>query len=124
MPTPFPVVTTKPTNSGQAAEHLACKFLQQQGLQLIEKNYHCRQGEIDLVMQHGNSLVFIEVRQRSDAHFGGALASVTTKKQEKLRLTALHYLQHRAPNANARFDVVAIQGADTQQQIEWIRDAF
>lgn len=75
-------------------------------------------------MQHGDSLVFIEVRQRSDTRFGGALTSVTTKKQEKLRLTALHYLQHKSPNANARFDVVAIQGTDSQQQIEWIRNAF
>lgn len=117
-------MTTKPTNKGEAAEQQACIYLQQQGLRLLEKNYRCRQGEIDLVMQQGNSLVFIEVRQRSHNRFGGAAASVTTKKQEKLRLTALHYLQHKAPGANARFDVVAIQGDNSRQQIEWIRDAF
>ncbi|HEX5637876.1 MAG TPA: YraN family protein [Gammaproteobacteria bacterium] len=117
-------MTTKPTNKGEAAEQLACAYLQQQGLRLLEKNYRCRQGEIDLVMQQGDSLVFIEVRQRSHARFGGAAASVTTKKQEKLRLTALHYLQHKAPGANARFDVVAVQGEQTQQHIEWIRNAF
>lgn len=123
MPTPAHVVTTKPTNKGEAAEQLACDYLQQQGLRLLEKNYRSRQGEIDLVMQQGDSLVFIEVRQRSNTRFGGAAASVTTKKQEKLRLTALHYLQHKAPRANARFDVIAIQG-DNNQHIEWIRDAF
>ncbi|MDQ1363853.1 MAG: putative endonuclease [Pseudomonadota bacterium] len=111
-------------NKGELAEQLACTYLQQQGLHLIEKNYRCRQGEIDLVMRQGDSLVFIEVRQRSDARFGGALASVTTKKQEKLRLAALHYLQHNAPRANARFDVVAVQGTSAAQHIEWIRDAF
>ena len=117
-------MTTNPTNKGDAAEQKACAYLQQQGLRLIEKNYRCRQGEIDLVMQHGDSLVFIEVRQRRDLRFGGALTSVTVKKQEKLRLAALHYLQHKAPRANARFDVVAVQGTDTQQTIEWICDAF
>ena len=124
MPTPVHVVTTKPTNKGEAAEQLACTYLQQQGLRLLEKNYRSRQGEIDLIMQHGDSLVFIEVRQRSSTRYGGAAASVTTKKQAKLRLTALHYLQHKAPRANARFDVIAIQGDNNQQHIEWIRDAF
>lgn len=117
-------MTTKPTNKGQLAEQLACNYLQQQGLKLIEKNYRCRQGEIDLVMQQGDSLVFVEVRQRSQSGFGGAAASVTVKKQEKLRLTALHYLQQKAPRADARFDVIAIQGESTAQQIEWIRNAF
>lgn len=124
MPTPAHDVMTQPTNNGEQAEQLACVYLQRQGLRLVEKNYRCRQGEIDLVMQHGDSLVFVEVRQRSDVRFGGALASVTTKKQEKLRLAALHYLQHKAPRANARFDVVAIQGNTAQQHMEWIRDAF
>ena len=117
-------MTTNPTNNGKPAEDLACIYLQQQGLELLEKNYSCRQGEIDLVMRQADSLVFVEVRQRSDARFGGAAASVTKKKQDKLRLTALHYLQHKAPRANARFDVIAIQGKPSQQQIEWIRDAF
>ena len=122
--TSAPAVTTIPANKGQMAEELACRYLQQQGLNLIEKNYRCRQGEIDLVMRQGDSLVFVEVRQRSQTGFGGAAASVTAKKQEKLRLTALHYLQHKAPRAHARFDVVAVQGDTTQQHIEWIRDAF
>jgi putative endonuclease len=124
MPTPAHVLTMKPMNKGEAAEQLACDYLQKQGLHLLEKNYRSRQGEIDLVMQQGDSLVFIEVRQRSNTRFGGAAASVTTKKQEKLRLTALHYLQHKAPRANARFDVVAVQGDNNQQHIEWIRNAF
>lgn len=117
-------MTTPPTTKGAQAEHLACLYLQQQGLKLLEKNYRCRMGEIDLVMQQGDSLIFVEVRQRSNTRFGGALSSVTLKKQGKLRLAALHYLQHNAPRANARFDVIAVQGDITQQQIEWIRDAF
>ncbi len=109
---------------GEQAEQWACDYLLQQGLLLIEKNYHCKRGEIDLVMQDHNSLVFIEVRYRKNQLFGGALESITTSKQHKLRLSAEHYLQHHAHNSYSRFDVIAISGTAPQPQINWIQNAF
>jgi len=109
---------------GERAEQWACDYLLQQGLALITKNYRCKAGEIDLVMKHQNSLVFIEVRYRKNQQFGGALASVTTAKQHKLRLTAEHYLQHKAVKSYSRFDVIAISGEQTPPLINWIQNAF
>ncbi len=117
-------------DSGHHAETLALQYLQQQGLQLITRNYRCRRGEIDLIMKHQQSIVFIEVRYRRNRRFGGADASVDRRKQDKLIVSALHYLQEnrQAARQPARFDVIAIhaQTASTAQQhnIQWIQDAF
>ncbi len=119
---------------GDQAEQLACEYLQAQGLTLITRNYHSRLGEIDLIMNdpgRGN-LVFIEVRYRKSNQFGGAALSVTPKKQQRIIKTAMIYLQQHAPDAAARFDIVAISGShsDNQQDnttentINWITDAF
>ncbi|MDH5485222.1 MAG: YraN family protein [Gammaproteobacteria bacterium] len=112
------------TTKGQLAEQLACNYLQHQGLTLLDKNYHCRQGEIDLIMQDKTTLVFVEVRFRKNNLFGGASASVTQKKQHKLHTTALDYLQKHGKNSNARFDVIAITGDIKVEHIEWIKNAF
>lgn len=109
-------------NAGLDAEHAAATFLQSKGLRLIAQNYHCRFGEIDLVMQEGKTLVFVEVRMRSNTAFGGAASSITPQKQQKLILTAQHYLQQHG-NAPCRFDVVLISGKQAEQ-IEWITNAF
>jgi len=109
---------------GELAEQWACDYLLQQGLLLIEKNYRCKRGEIDLVMQHQNSLVFVEVRYRKNQQFGGALESITAAKQHKLRLAAEHYLQFKAVKNYSRFDVIAISGQPPQPQINWIQNAF
>ncbi len=109
---------------GQEIEQLACGYLQSQGLVLIEKNYRCRRGEIDLVMKQNDTLVFVEVRYRKNQDFGGAKESVTPSKQAKLRATALHYMQLRQINTNARFDVIAVTGTGTLENIEWIQNAF
>ena len=116
--------------SGDAAETIALKYLQQQGLTLITRNYRCRRGEIDLIMQHHDSIVFIEVRYRRNRQFGGAQASVDRRKQDKLIVSALHYLQEnrQAARQPARFDVIAIhaktQEAAQSDNIQWIQDAF
>lgn len=109
---------------GQQAERAACDYLLAQGLTLVEKNYRCRRGEIDLVMRHRDTLVFVEVRYRKNHDFGGAGESITRKKQEKIQTTALHYMQKLKPDINARFDVIAITGSGKQQQFEWIQNAF
>jgi putative endonuclease len=111
---------------GKQAEDTACRYLIENGLKLIEKNYKCRSGEIDLVMQHNDSIVFVEVRYRHNNRFGSGAESVIKRKQEKIILTALHYLQsHRKSAASAsRFDVISIQADCGKTDIQWIQNAF
>lgn len=108
-------------DTGLAAEQLACQYLQAQGLKLLERNYRCRFGEIDLIMQDGRDLVFVEVRFRRSQRFGGAALSVDAAKQAKLLATAQHYLQSKAPKRNARMDVVAVESGN---RIDWIKNAI
>lgn len=109
-------------NLGTNAEQVAATYLKQQGLTLITRNYHCRFGEIDLIMRDGKTLVFVEVRMRSNASFGGAGTSITSSKQQKLTRTAEHYLQQHG-SAACRFDVVLMTKPSTEN-IEWMRNAF
>ena len=80
-------------STGNAAEQLATEYLQAQGLRLLTRNYRSRFGEIDLIMQDGKTVVFIEVRLRKSQNFGGAEASITSSKQHKIVMTAEYYLQ-------------------------------
>ena len=109
---------------GRLAEALALDLLSAKGLQLLTKNYHSRHGEIDLIMRDQQTLVFIEVRYRKNQSFGGALESIDHRKQNKLRLTASHYLQKHNSQENARFDVVVLSSLDDKNKIEWIKSAF
>jgi putative endonuclease len=111
--------TKRPGTSvrGAAAEARALAFLQQQGLTLVEQNFSCRWGEIDLILRDQETLVFVEVRQRSSARFGGAAASVSAGKQAKLWRTAEVYLQRIRRIPVCRFDLIAIDG----DQLEWMR---
>ncbi|MCW8901366.1 MAG: YraN family protein, partial [Gammaproteobacteria bacterium] len=97
----------------------------------LKRNYHCRFGEIDLIMQDGDSLVFVEVRYRRNNHFGSGAETVTASKQSKLVKTASAYLQQHAKlnQYPARFDVVSITGAVEKSNIhniefDWIKNAF
>lgn len=114
----------KKQEKGKAAEEQACRFLESQGLRLIIKNYRASYGEIDLILQDKASIVFVEVRTRNSARFGGAAASVTYAKQQKIIKTAMHYLlTHKLRNKMPmRFDVVAFEGKNAE--IHWIRHAF
>lgn len=103
---------------GQAAETRALAYLQQQGMQLVERNFSCRFGEIDLIMREQQTVVFVEVRQRSSAQFGGAAASVTAAKQGKLWRTAEVFLRRYTTLPSCRFDLIAIQDGDWN----WIRN--
>lgn len=116
-----PVKTTSQT--GAQAEQLAASFLQRNGLQLVQANYRCRFGEIDLVCRDRDTLIFVEVRLRGSESFGGAAASITAGKQHKLVLAARHYLQQQRPTPACRFDVVLLRGL-RDNDIEWIRNAF
>jgi putative endonuclease len=114
---------------GQDAELACCKYLQQQGLKLLAKNYHGRRGELDLVMRDNNTVVFVEVRYRRNDTYGGALESVTSSKQQKLRITAEQYLQSETELKYGRFDVVAMtekvhNNGSSFYSFEWIKNAF
>jgi len=112
-------------NIGQQAEQWADNYLQQHGLSLISKNYACRRGEIDLIMQDNDTLVFVEVRYRKSSTFGSALESVDRKKQTKLIFTAEHYLQQQESSfSNYRFDVIAITHEKNSPSITWVKNAF
>jgi len=110
------------TGRGAAAEELAAMFLEGRGLRIVERNYRCRFGEIDLVARSGAVLVFVEVRARQSEAFGGAAGSITAAKRRRLVAAARHYLaKHRVSRA-CRFDVVLLRGRE--QEIEWLADAF
>lgn len=107
-------------NAGVAGEARALAHLRQHGLVLVEQNFLCKVGEIDLIMRERQSIVFVEVRTRADARHGSAADSVTPAKQRRLLLTAQRYLQrYRLPPA-CRFDVVAIDG----ETLTWLKNAI
>ena len=89
---------------------------------MIERNYRCRLGEIDLVAREGETTVFVEVRQRTSSAFGGAAASITATKRQRLLRAARHYLSGLRTLPQCRFDALLIQG--DPPQIEWVRNAF
>ncbi|MFT4764835.1 MAG: putative endonuclease [Oleispira sp.] len=108
---------------GDDKERLAEDYLTAKGFALIERNFLCKSGEIDLIMKDQEYLVFIEVRYRENKEFGGALASITAGKQKKLRRAAEYYLLKNFGNTPppCRFDVVGIEGQD---EIMWVKNAF
>lgn len=108
---------------GEQAERIAAEYLQRRGLSLLERNYRCRYGEIDLIMQDGASLVFVEVRLRSRAEYGGAAASIDGLKQGKLLRAAQHYLATLRRMPPCRFDALLLHAADGSE-IEWVKNAF
>jgi putative endonuclease len=105
---------------GQAGEDAALEHLRKSGLKLVERNFRCKAGEIDLIMQEGSTLVFVEVRKRSNPRFGGAAASVTWQKQRRLIRAAQFYLLRFRDPPPCRFDVVALEAV----QINWLRNAI
>ena len=111
---------------GAAVEAAARAYLARAGLRDIAANANYRFGELDLVMLHGATLVFVEVRYRRDARFGGGAASVDAHKRRKLVQAASAFLAHHPKHANApcRFDVVEADGDPASPRLNWIKDAF
>ncbi len=105
---------------GRLGEDRALAHLRKHGLALVTRNFSCKGGEIDLIMQDGTSLVFVEVRARSNARHGGAAASVTPAKQRRLIIAAQVYLLRIKKVPPCRFDVVAIDG----DELTWLRNAI
>lgn len=105
---------------GVEAERLAAHYLTEHGLRIIEKNWVCKQGELDLIAMDGAVLVFVEVRMRQSSRFGGAAASITPAKQAKLWAVAQHYLQGIKSSPACRFDALCIDG----QTITWLKNCI
>lgn len=101
------------------------RWLEARGLTLIERNFRCPAGELDLILRDGRAVVFVEVRQRASASHGGAAASVTPAKQRRLIRAAQRWLQQRGVRGSAamppcRFDVVAIDG----DAVQWLKNVI
>jgi len=111
---------------GNHAEDYAVKFLVAEGLKLLERNVNFRVGEIDIIMQDNNYLVFVEVRRRKHEKYGGALGSITATKQKRLTRAALAYLQRNKlmDKIPCRFDLVAVSDNNGQLQAQWIKNIF
>ncbi|MCL1143556.1 YraN family protein [Shewanella gaetbuli] len=105
---------------GQLAEQQAKEHLQQQGLTFVAANVRFKFGEIDLIMQDDNTLVFVEVKFRKSEAFGGALNALSAKQIHRIRCCAQAYIQQHNINPNCRFDVIAINN----RQINWIKGCF
>jgi putative endonuclease len=106
---------------GAAAEAMAAEFLVARGLAILARNYRCRSGEIDLIARDRDTLVFVEVRLRSSAAFGGAAASITAAKRRRIARAARHYLATLGREPPCRFDAILFDAPDAQR-IEWLKD--
>jgi putative endonuclease len=107
---------------GRAAEVIAADYLSGQGLEILQRNFRCRFGEIDLIARDGDAVVFVEVRMRGRSDFGGAAESITAAKRGRLVKAAGFYLSGQRRTPRCRFDAILVSGAEGR--IEWIRDAF
>ena len=103
---------------GRQGEDDALAYLLLQGFVLLERNYLCKGGELDLVMRDGDAIVFVEVRLRSRATFGGALASITPAKQRRMVVAAQTWLLRQKTVPPCRFDALAIDGG----RISWLKN--
>ncbi|MBL4762884.1 MAG: YraN family protein [Gammaproteobacteria bacterium] len=111
---------------GYQAEQAARKYLEKQNFVFLQANFHSRHGEIDLIMQDADAIVFVEVRYRANEQWGSALESIDSRKQERIKKTALHYLhKNNAHESAVRFDVIAMQADnDKPLEINWVKNAF
>ncbi len=107
--------------AGARAEDLCAELLRGAGLRLLERNWRCRMGEIDLIAEERGVLVFAEVRMRRGRGFGGAAESITRAKRARILAAARLYLTRR-PEAQCRFDVFLVDGP--AGDVKWLRDAF
>ena len=111
---------------GTASEKRAVAFLEQQGMTLLESNFTCRRGEIDLIMQDRDTIVFVEVRSRQTARHVSPLESIGPTKQRRLIMAARYYLMRKKlhDRVDCRFDCIGITGNGKNNELTWIADAF
>jgi putative endonuclease len=113
-------------NTGQIGEETAVAYLKQKGYLIVERNYRKRFGEIDIVAQDGEVVVFVEVKTRRSVRFGSPFEAVDRRKQKKMTRVALAYLNsHKLFDRSARFDVVAVMlHKESGSEVEIVQDAF
>ena len=116
----WPARLSNKQRQGQEWEQRALRYLIGHGLTLVEANFQCKCGEIDLILRDGEALVFVEVRQRAGTTHGGAAASITPAKIRRVVRAAQTYLLRFPREPQCRIDVVAIDG----DAIDWLRDAI
>ncbi len=110
---------------GNSGEERAAVFLQEKGYEILERNFSCPFGELDIVARQGRLLAFVEVKTRRSLKFGRPAAAVTPSKQRKLRTTALCYLKrHPHPRCTIRFDVIEIIELYGDIQLNHVTSAF
>ena len=110
---------------GKEGERIAEIYLRKKGYRVVERNYRCPVGELDLILLDRRVVVFVEVKTRSDDRFGAPLESVGPRKQQKMIKTALFFLsRHRLHNRDARFDVVGISYQGGEPMVEHVENAF
>lgn len=114
---PSPPAQTK-QQRGRQGEDDALAYLLRQGLVLLARNYLCKGGELDLIMRDGTAIVFVEVRLRSSAAYGGALASITPAKQRRMVVAAQTWLLGQKRLPACRFDALCIDGG----HISWLKN--
>jgi putative endonuclease len=112
--------------AGERWERYAESFLRARGLKTVARNFHCRLGEIDLIMQDRDCLVFAEIRYRANDRFGSGADSVTRSKQDRIIRAARLYLQRHGARTTqpCRFDVLSLGQKAGELTVEWIQDAF
>ncbi len=111
---------------GNTKELLACKYLSQQGVKILERNFRCRTGEIDIIAKDDKYLCFIEVKYRSDDFFGEPQEAVNFRKQKHICKVSDFYLysKYKSFDLPVRYDVVAISQKDNIFTFKWIKNAF
>ncbi len=110
---------------GKKGEEIALRFLKKKGYRLIEKNYVCKMGEMDIIAKEKDTLVFIEVKTRTSTEFGPPQLAVNSRKQRQLSKVALNYLnEKRLKDVKARFDVVSVRYSQNEPELDLIKDAF
>jgi putative endonuclease len=110
---------------GKKGEEVAVRFLKKSGYHIIQRNYACRMGEMDVIAKEKDTLVFVEVKTRTSTLFGSPQLAVNISKQKQISKVALNFLKEKhLEDVKARFDVVAILLGPKGEQIELIRDAF
>lgn len=121
VPLNLPNTKAQHLRTGESAEDQALAYLNRQGLKLVQRNFRCKQGELDLVMLDNNVLVIAEVRFRKSDRYGSAAESVTATKQSRIIAATHVYLAQQPQDRPIRFDVVALSG---DGRIDWIQNAF
>ena len=110
---------------GKAGEDLAVRYLKKKGYKVLEQNYTCPVGEIDIIARHKKTIVFVEVKTRRSLYYGSAKLAITPHKQRKISMAALYYLKsNQQMDQDARFDVVTVQTTSGSQEIDLIQNAF